>query len=49
MLYPFSVLLSLYIKERPEYLRQSLDSVFNQTLKPTEVVLVLDGPITDEL
>ncbi|MDE6537315.1 MAG: glycosyltransferase [Muribaculaceae bacterium] len=45
----FSVLLSLYIKEHPEYLRQSLDSVFNQTLKPTEVILVLDGPITDEL
>lgn len=45
----FSVLLSLYIKERPEYLRQSLDSVFNQTLQPTEVILLLDGPITDEL
>lgn len=46
---PFSVLLSLYAKERPEYLRQSLDSVFNQTLLPDEVVLVLDGPITEEL
>lgn len=45
----FSVLMSLYAKERPEFLRQSLDSVFNQTLKADEVVLVEDGPLTDEL
>lgn len=41
--------MSLYAKERPEYLRQSLDSVFDQTLPPDEVVLVLDGPITTDL
>ena len=46
---PFSVLMSLYAKEKPEYLRQSLNSVFNQTLPPDEVVLVLDGPIPNEL
>lgn len=46
---PFSVLMSLYIKERPEYLRQSLDSIFSQTLKADEVVLMEDGPITTEL
>ena len=46
---PFSVLMSLYSKERPEYLNQSLDSVFNQTLSPDEVILVLDGPITEDL
>lgn len=45
----FSVLMSLYHKERPDYLRQSLDSVFNQTLKPDEVVMVEDGPLTPEL
>lgn len=45
----FSVLLSLYYKENSEYLRQSLDSIFNQTLKPDEVVLVEDGPLTEEL
>lgn len=45
----FSVLMSLYYKERPEFLRQSLDSVFNQSLLPTEVVLVEDGPLTKEL
>ena len=46
---PFSVLMSLYAKERPEFLRLSLDSIFNQTLMPDEVVLVEDGPLTDEL
>ncbi len=46
---PFSVLMSLYAKERPEYLRQSLDSVFAQTLRADEVILVEDGPLTQEL
>ena len=46
---PFSVLLSLYHKENPIFLHQSLDSVFSQTLPPDEVVLVEDGPLTEEL
>lgn len=47
---PFSVLMSLYIKERPEFLRQSLDSVMKeQSLKPDEVVIVEDGLLTPEL
>lgn len=41
--------MSVYVKEKPEYLVSSLDSIFNQTLLPNEVVLVLDGPLTDEL
>ncbi|MFL7011311.1 glycosyltransferase [Enterovibrio norvegicus] len=45
----FSVLMSLYIKERPEYLIQCLDSLLNQTVKPDEVVIVEDGPLTSEL
>lgn len=45
----FSVLLSLYHKESPVYLRQSLDSVFSQTQLPDEVILVEDGPLTSEL
>lgn len=46
---PFSVLLSLYYKENPFFLHQSLDSIFNQTLPPDEVILVEDGPLTEEL
>lgn len=45
----FSVLLSLYIKEQPSYLRQSLDSLFSQTLLPSEIILVKDGALTPEL
>lgn len=41
--------MSLYAKERPEYLYQSLDSVFSQTLRADEVILVEDGPLTPEL
>lgn len=46
---PFCVLLSLYRKENPDCLRESLDSVLCQTIPPDEVVLVLDGPLTEEL
>lgn len=45
----FSVLLSVYRNEHPAYLRQSLDSIFTQTLPPDEVVLVEDGPLTEDL
>ena len=45
----FSVLLSVYRKENPEYLKQSIDSIFTQTVPPTEIVMVEDGPLTDEL
>ena len=46
---PYSVLMSLFKKEHPDYLRQALDSMINQTVKPDEIVLVEDGPLTDEL
>lgn len=46
----FSVLSSIYYKEKPEYLDQCFVSIWNsQTTKPTEIVLVLDGPIGGEL
>ena len=45
----FSVLMSVYIKEKPEYLSKALDSVIYQTLPPNEIVLIKDGPLTDEL
>lgn len=45
----FSVLLSLYKKEYPSQLRQSLNSLFSQTLPPNEIILVKDGPLTAEL
>lgn len=45
----FSVLMSLYIKEKPEYLRECLQSLQAQTKAAPEIVIVLDGPITAEL
>ncbi len=45
----FSVLLSVYKKEQTAYLKQSLDSIFAQTIFPDEVILVEDGPLSDEL
>lgn len=45
----YSVLMSLYDKEDPEYLAPSLDSMINQTIKPDEIVLVLDGLINNTL
>ena len=45
----FSVLISVYAKELPQNLQQSLESIFRQELMPSEVVLVEDGPLTTEL
>ena len=45
----YSVLMSLYKKEKPEYLRLAIDSMINQTVPPDEFVIVEDGPLTDEL
>lgn len=46
---PFSVLMSVYYKENPAFLDESLNSVFSQSLPPDDVVLVKDGPLTDGL
>jgi len=45
----YSVLMSVYAKENPIFLRESIESLLSQTLLPTEFVLVCDGPLTDEL
>lgn len=45
----FSVLMSVYIKEKPEYLEIALASIVGQTCPPDEIVLVKDGPLTSQL
>lgn len=45
----YSVLMSVYIKEKPEYFDQSLVSMVKQTLMPDQIVLVKDGRLTKEL
>lgn len=50
LLVKFSVLMSVYQKENPDFLRKSLNSVLiEQSRKPDELVLVEDGPLTEEL
>ncbi len=46
---PFSVLMSLYIKEVPLYLEDCLKSLKQQTLHADEIIIVLDGPISSDL
>lgn len=47
---PFSVLLSVYKLENPMFLKTSLESIWNnQSLKPTEIIIVKDGPLTIDL
>ncbi|MBM3249735.1 MAG: glycosyltransferase [Candidatus Omnitrophica bacterium] len=45
----FSVLITVYDKENPEYFKEALESIINQTLMPSQVVVVKDGPLTKEL
>lgn len=45
----FSVLMSLYAAEQPEYLRQSLQSLAKQTRPADEIILVYDGAVGAEL
>ncbi|MCW7552413.1 glycosyltransferase [Endozoicomonas gorgoniicola] len=44
-----SILMSLYAKEKPEYLNECLKSLHNQTLKADEIVVVYDGPLSYQL
>ena len=46
----FSVLMSIYHKEKAEYFNRAMQSIWNeQTIKPNEIVLVQDGKLIDEL
>lgn len=45
----FSVLMSIYDKEEENNLLQCLDSLATQLVKPTETVIVYDGPIRKSL
>lgn len=45
----YSVLMSVYQKETPRYLKASIQSMLDQTVKPGEFVVVKDGPLTGEL
>lgn len=47
---PFSVAICVYGKDNAEWFDRALESIIvNQTVKPSEVVLVVDGPIPEEI
>ena len=45
----YSVLMTVYKKDKPKYFELSLESMLNQTYPPDEIVLVKDGPIPKKL
>lgn len=45
----YSVLMPVYAGSRPEYLRESIDSMLAQTLPPDDFVVVCDGPVGEEI
>ncbi|MBR1540143.1 MAG: glycosyltransferase [Clostridia bacterium] len=44
----FSVLMSTYENDNSEYFLKALNSVINQTVLPNEIIIVVDGPISEE-
>ena len=45
----YSVLMSVYYKENPEYLTQAIESIQAQTFPTDDFVLVCDGSLSEEL
>ena len=45
----FSVSMCVYGKDNPDWFQTAVESVLNQSVKPSEVVLVVDGPVPPEL
>mgnify|MGYP004486505913 CR=1 FL=1 len=45
----YTALMSVYFKENPQWLKLSIESMLNQTVRPQEFILVKDGPLTVEL
>ena len=41
--------MSLYINEQAEYFKACMESILSQTVLPTEIVVVKDGPIQEEV
>lgn len=46
----FSVAISVYKNDKPEFFDRALESITEkQTVKPSEIVLVVDGPVGDDV
>jgi glycosyltransferase involved in cell wall biosynthesis len=45
---PFSVLMCVYKNDKSSYFKIALESVLNQSVTPSEIILVIDGPVPKE-
>lgn len=45
----FSVVMSVYEKEKSAYVKESIESILFQSYAPAEFIIVCDGPLTSEL
>ena len=45
----FSVCMSVYHGDNALFFQNALDSIFNQTLLPSELVLIIDGPVGEDI
>lgn len=45
----FSVSMCVYDGDNPQWFHTAVDSILNQTAKPNEVVLVVDGPVPEDM
>ena len=45
----FSVAMCVYAGDNPEWFDIALESIVNQTIKPNEIILVVDGPIPNKI
>lgn len=45
----YTVLMSIYKNDKPEWIEQAILSMLNQTMKPDEVLILVDGYISKEI
>ena len=45
----YSILLTVYKLDNPQYFKTSLESILNQTMPSNDIVIVIDGPATEEI
>ena len=46
---PFSVSMCVYKNDNAEFFKKALESIINQTVVPNEIVIVVDGPISNSI
>lgn len=46
---PFSVCMSVYRNDKPEFFLTAVRSIFKQTVPPNEIIMVVDGPVPSEI